>query len=156
MYQFPLALLDVSPTGFQIQTLWGLVFSMQVTQAGGHSVGLRPEGGLCSCDILPTCGLSHQGYGFHQTASLPLLQSPCGLFFNPQLQKFCSACLQVVLRDSCSICGCSFSVSMGEGELRIFILCYLERDLELSTIKFQLINPNLTLPLTFFMEENQY
>ena len=37
-----LALLYVSPTGFQSQTLWGLIFLMQVPWPGVTNVGLEP------------------------------------------------------------------------------------------------------------------
>ena len=65
----PLALLDVSLTGYQRQTSRGLVFLVQVPQTGDFDVGLRPltseqGGGLHGYDIPPTCGLLHQGYWF--------------------------------------------------------------------------------------------
>ena len=37
----PLAVLNISPTGFQRQTLAGLVFAVQDPQAGGPDVRLR-------------------------------------------------------------------------------------------------------------------
>ena len=36
-----------------------------------------------------------------------------------------SAGLQVILRESCSTCSCSFSVSVGGGELGVLLLCHL-------------------------------
>ena len=39
MFQFPLAVLDISPTGFQIQTLWRPIFSMNISQTGAHTMG---------------------------------------------------------------------------------------------------------------------
>ena len=44
----PLALLDVSPAGFQSQILWELVYLVKVPKAEVPNVGLRPltpEGG---------------------------------------------------------------------------------------------------------------
>lgn len=37
----------------------------------------------------------------------------------------CRKPVLLVFRDSCCMCSCSFSVSMGRGELRIFLLGYL-------------------------------
>lgn len=37
-----LALLDISPASFQRQTLWGLIFLVQLPWAGEPNAGLRP------------------------------------------------------------------------------------------------------------------
>ena len=47
-------------------------------------------------------------------------------------QRQSCASLQVVLRESCSICNCSLGVSMGGGELKLFLLCHFDPTLLLG------------------------
>lgn len=46
--------------------------------------------------------------------------SQCVFFFVYLTVEKAFCCLHVVLRDSCSVCGCSLGVYVGGGELRIF------------------------------------
>lgn len=45
--------------------------------------------------------------------------------FCPVLWKICSSSFQVLWGENCSKCGCNFDVSLGGGELRIFLSCHL-------------------------------
>lgn len=83
--QFPTCpltrLSDIShhkPTGFQSQTLWVLVFPVQVFWAVEPNVGFGPFApqGLFGYEIPPTCGLLHQaesGLDYISTPSTHLL-----------------------------------------------------------------------------------
>lgn len=42
----PLGLLDLSPIGFQIQTLWGLIHLVQILRVGVPDVGYEPLASL--------------------------------------------------------------------------------------------------------------
>ena len=60
----PVALLNLSPTGFQSQMFWGLIFLVQEPWAGERDVGLRTLWrNLCDFNILPICGLLTRGCG---------------------------------------------------------------------------------------------
>ena len=54
----------------------------------------------------------------------PSYLSQCVFFLISLIVDICSTNLQVILRDSHSICICSFGVSMGGNQLRIFLLCH--------------------------------
>lgn len=79
---------------------------------------------------IPTYGSPHQGMGPDETMSLPLLPILAWLFLYifsyKKKKKICSASIQVIFSDSCSIFSCNLVVSMGEGDLKIFLLCHLD------------------------------
>lgn len=90
---------DISPTGFQGQMLWGLIFLVQL------NVGFRgfiSWGILWGSDILLPLGCCARGMGPGQTASLLLLPISMLLLFYLHLWEIFSNCLQVILRDSFS------------------------------------------------------
>lgn len=65
------------------------------------------------------------GWGFFaKTVSLPLLHLSMW-FFCSELWRSCSPSFQVFFRGKWSICNCSFGVSLGGGEFRIFLHCHL-------------------------------
>ena len=76
------AALDISPTGFQSQMLWGLVFLVQIPWTGEPDVGLR----LLTCPGGPSqlgCP-SHLWiamWGLWVLTRLHLCSSLCGFFF---------------------------------------------------------------------------
>ena len=77
VFYSPLALPNISPTGFQSQIFGGLVFSVQDPQAGDPDAGLRllaPWENLHGCDFPPTCRLPHWECG---GLTRPHLCSPC-------------------------------------------------------------------------------
>ena len=78
----PLALLKVSLTGLQSQTLWGLVFPVQdeEAQCGAwitHSLGRSSA----TVIILPFVSHPPGGMGLGSTIALPSYPSPCCSFF---------------------------------------------------------------------------
>lgn len=45
---------------------------------------------------------------------------------SPLLCQICSARLQLILRDRCSVRSCTSGMSVGGGELGVFLLCNLD------------------------------
>ena len=111
--------LDIFPVGFQSQVFWGLVSPVQdllLYSENNHNFV-----------ILPDCGLLRLGRAFFLGESVSLFLLPISmLFFYPLLWRLCSSRFQVPFRENYSICGCGFVVSVGEGELRIFLHHHLE------------------------------
>ena len=73
----PLALLDVSPTHFQSQVVWGIILWCRSLSLGSPRLGARsstPQGDLCGCDILPTYRLLHQGFPGGTDDNLPAIR----------------------------------------------------------------------------------
>lgn len=121
----PLALLVISPTGFPSSAWWGLIFSKLQSPAQGSDPRLWP--GLCGSDWRPpACGLGCWGWAgrssVYRISTPACLRAPFSLY--PYLCKICSTTLQFVFR-SFSIFSCNFDISVGEDELRIFLLCHL-------------------------------
>lgn len=124
----PLVLLDVSATGFQSQMFWELVFLVQIPRAW---CGTQTpwSSGWSSVFVMSLLLVSHNsgGEGPGKTTSLFLPPISTWLFFLCHLlRKSCFAGLQVLFRENCSICSCSYRVTGGGGELRIFLCLHLE------------------------------
>lgn len=103
--------------------LWGLIFLMQMPRVGGGvpSVGLElPAPARTSVPMISLLlvGCHYRGLARSHISSLPLLPLSMWLFLFVALEQL-FASLLVILRDSCSMCGCRLSVSMRRGELRI-------------------------------------
>ena len=97
----PLALLYISPAGFQSQMLWGSSTQCRSLRLGSPTWGsdlslLRAD--LCGCDSPPTCGSPHWWCGFSlDCTSAPPTRLTVAYSLYPWLQKMCSASLQVIL-----------------------------------------------------------
>ena len=72
----PLGLPKVSPAGLQSQTFWGLIFLVQVPQAGDHDVGFRclaPWGEPLQLQLFSRLWVTHWGMGLDYIVTPPLL-----------------------------------------------------------------------------------
>ena len=81
---------------------------------------------LYDCDISSVCGLQPWGVDTDYTKCLRF--PPISFWFFVivfSCGKIFSSCLQVIHMDSCSVNSYNFGVSIGEGELRVFLLCHV-------------------------------
>lgn len=122
----PFSLLAISLIVSQNWTFWGLV-----SQCGFQVLGFLHwetnssllKQRLLLSEIPPSGGSLHQGWGFWQDGSLPLL--PVSMWhFYPLLWRSCSASGQVFFRRNYFIWNHSFSVSVGGSGFRIFLHCH--------------------------------
>ena len=78
------------------------------------------QGYLCGCDVSWGCGLPHRSktkVWFSQTRTLHLLPFSSWPYpYTISCRKSVVLVFRSVLRDSCSLRGCSFGVSLGGGE----------------------------------------
>lgn len=131
-------LMGASPTGLQSQVFGGFVSQVPVLNIGVSGVGHKPLlreklWVLSSLLILGQCtGMRGRDYGeivFQQflSASVP--------FSSPLPNVMGSLPVLVFFRGNYSIYICSFSVSMGGGEFRIFLHCHPEPELPCNIIE---------------------
>ena len=106
------------------------------------SIGQRIQGGVPFCDIFPLVGFYIRGRDAGNAVSLPLLSILMSCFF-PFIslvvkELFCQS--SDFLRENCSVCNCSFDVSVGGGELRfssaVFLNCIPINFLFCSVFRF--------------------
>lgn len=131
------ALQKLSPTDFQSQTIWGPLFFHQAGMSGVRLEPLIYQGGSLSLWYPSHLWVAMPGM-FALTR--PYLCPSYMLWYGLYIQTFifiyylfifinmfrCGrAVLLFVLRKSCSICSCSFGVSVGEGKLRI-LFCHCD------------------------------
>ena len=118
-----------APLVFKARYYGDLSSQCRIPRLGSPIWGSDPllhRGHLHGCDIPPAYGSPHQWCGYWlDHVSTPLTH--LNVVFSLYLYIFVAE--NLFCRDSCSICSCSFGVSMGRSELRIFLLCYLDPDL---------------------------
>ena len=100
-----------------------VVFSVQDPQAEERDVGsVSSSSGRASAVVIifllvgSTCGV----WVLIRRHLHPFFSAKCDFFFKSLVVETCLTSLQVVLRDSCFTCSCSFGVSV----LGIFLLCH--------------------------------
>lgn len=135
------AIPDLSPTDYQSQVLWGLIFPVQIPRQRVPDMELEPltsQGGPWCLWYPSPLWVTTPTFGFQPdcvTAPPAFLNVAFSLYL--WLRKSCSTSLQVILWESCSICACGLGMSMGGGELRIFLLCDLPLQSQVIHFKSQ-------------------
>ena len=129
----PSGSLDVSPSGFQDETLWRLIFLLQVPQVGEFDIRLGP--------LIPQGGTPWLWYLFSlwiTATGVWVLTSPClcpsyFILMWPSLYILSFKNLLLLFRSFLEITilyvnSCSFGAFVGKLKFRIFLLHHLDLD----------------------------
>lgn len=116
-YSF-LGILEMKPTDIQSQLFWGLISPMQVPRVGVPNVACSSE--ISSVFVRSLSLVDHSTrHGFGESVSQCVLFVFC-----------CEGGVQLVftsfVEKNCSMCSYRFGLSMGEGELWVFLCHHLE------------------------------